>query len=193
MKVSCKSLCISGSALFCLGALAVPPDAANRYQKIPERNVFGLKEIQPEAQQTKAEPLPALPKLFLTGITTLLGNKIAFFSVQFPAKPGQPATLTVELQQLKPFEGQAKIRLLGLPDKVTAPEKVITSADQTVFFELTVDPKCAPGSFKTLFCAVDVGQGGQVIPHHIASGGILRILPDKREPDKLASAKGKKK
>ena len=108
-------------------------------------------------------------------------------------KPGQPATLTVELQQLKAFEGQAKIRLLGLPDKVTAPEKEITSQDQTVSFALTVDSKCAPGSFKTLFCAVDVVQSGQVIPHHIASGGILRILPDKREPDKLASAKGKKK
>ncbi len=108
-------------------------------------------------------------------------------------KPGQLATLTVELQQLKPFEGQAKIRLLGLPDKVTAPEMEITSADQTISFALTVDPKCAPGSFKTLSCAVDVVQAGQVLPHHIAPGGILRILPDKHEPDKLASAKGKKK
>jgi hypothetical protein len=107
------------------------------------------------------------------------------------AKPGQPATLTVDLRQLKPFDGKAKIRLLGLPDKVTAPEREITSKDESVTFPLTVDVKCVPGAFRNLFCDVDVVQGGHVIPHHIASGGILRIVPDK--PEKLASAGGKGK
>jgi hypothetical protein len=105
------------------------------------------------------------------------------------ANPGQSATLTVELQQLKPFAGRAKIRLLGLPEKVTAPEKEITRDDQKISFALNVDPKCAPGSFKNLFCAVDVMQDGQVIPQSIAAGGILRIVPVKREPAKIAEVK----
>jgi len=109
------------------------------------------------------------------------------------AMPGESATLTVELRQLKPFEGRAKIRLLGLPEHVTAPEKEITSQDHSVTFELAVDPKCAPGSFRNLFCAVDVVQAGEVIPHHIASGGILRVRPEKRETGKLASTNGVKK
>ena len=105
------------------------------------------------------------------------------------ANPGKPATLTVDLQQLKPFAGPAKIRLMGLPEKITALEKEITKENQKISFNLTVDPKCATGSFKNLFCAVDVVQDGQVISQSIAAGGILRIVPAKREPTKVAEVK----
>jgi hypothetical protein len=101
--------------------------------------------------------------------------------------PGKPAKLTVKLQQLKPFSGKAAIRLLGLPEKVTAQAKDITKDDEMVSFDLTVDPKCAPGSFRNLFCAVEVMQEGHVVPHSIASGGILRILPVKQEAVKVAA------
>jgi hypothetical protein len=109
------------------------------------------------------------------------------------ANPGERATLKVDLQQLKPFEGKAKARLLGLPEKVSAPEKEITSQDEKVAFELAVDPKCPPGAFRNLFCAVDVVANGQVIPHTIATGGILRIPPPKREPVQVAATEGRKK
>ena len=99
----------------------------------------------------------------------------------------------MDLRQLKPFEGKARIRLLGLPDKVSAPERELTSKDESVSFPLTVDGNCVPGSFRNLFCGVDVPQDGHVIPHNVASGGILRILPEKREPKKLAAAGGKGK
>jgi hypothetical protein len=90
MNVRWKWLGTGTLALVCTTLPAVPPDPANHYQKIPERNVFGLKEIA-IVQQTNAEPPPAaLPKIFLTGITTLGGYKRALLSVQFPAKPGQP-------------------------------------------------------------------------------------------------------
>jgi hypothetical protein len=105
------------------------------------------------------------------------------------ANPGHAATLNVDLKQLKSFDGKAKIRLLGLPDKVTATEKEITRDDQNISFDLTVDPKCSPGAFKNLFCAVDVPNDGQLIPHSIASGGILRIVPAKQEPNKVAETK----
>ena len=92
------------------------------------------------------------------------------------ANPGKPATLTVSLHQLKPFVGNAKIRLLGLPEKVTAPEKVITSADEKVSFDLAVNPKCATGSSKNLFCAVEVVRDGETIPHNIAAGGFCGLF-----------------
>ncbi len=115
---------------------------------------------------------------FLTGkIQTLVVN------------PGKLATLNVDLQQLKPFTGKAKIRLLGLPDKVTAPEKEITKDDQKISFELAVSTNCIPGSFRNLFCGVEVVQDGAVIPQSIAAGGILRIVPPKREPVKVAEVK----
>ena len=60
--------------------------------------------------------------------------------------PGKPGKLTVNLQPAKPFEGKATIRLCGLPEKVSAPEKTITKDDQEVVFDLTVDPN-VPGGF----------------------------------------------
>jgi hypothetical protein len=103
-------------------------------------------------------------------------------------QPGKTAKLTVNLQQAKPFDGKAIIRLNGLPDKVTAPEREIGKDDQEITFDVTVDPKCATGSHKNLFCAVEVKQNGQPIPHTIASGGILRIVPPKKEESKVAAA-----
>jgi hypothetical protein len=103
-------------------------------------------------------------------------------------QPGKTSKLTVNLQQAKPFEGKATIRLAGLPDKVIAPEKEITKDDQEVVFDVSVDPKCSTASHKNLFCALDIKQNGQLIPHTIAPGGILRIVPPKKEEGKVAAA-----
>ena len=79
----------------CLGlatsAYAIVPDSSNQaYKGIPERNLFGLREPPPR-DPTPVTPPPALPKVILTGLTTILGNKMAFLKVLFPAKPGEPA------------------------------------------------------------------------------------------------------
>lgn len=105
--------------------------------------------------------------------------------------PGKSGNLTVNLQQSKPFEGKAAIRLCGLPENVTAPEKEITHDDQEVVFEVTAAEKCRPGPYKNLFCSVEVKQNGQVIPHNIAHGGILRVVPPKK-PETSVAAAGKK-
>jgi hypothetical protein len=106
------------------------------------------------------------------------------------AKPGETAEMTVNLQQSKPFEGKAKVRLLGLPEKVAVEEKEITKDDTKVTFDLKIDSKCSTGSSKNLFCAVDVQQDGAKIPHTIAQGGILRITP-KKEAAHVAAAEKK--
>jgi hypothetical protein len=106
--------------------------------------------------------------------------------------PGKSAELTVNLKQLKPFEGKATIRLVGLPENVSVADREITSADLEVVFKLQANEKCSTGSHKNLFCAVDVQQNGQVIPHTIAQGGILRIVPPKKENPKIVAAEKKK-
>ncbi len=104
------------------------------------------------------------------------------------ANPGKPGHLTVALECPKAFDGKATVKLCGLPDKVTAPDREITKDDKEVIFDLTVDPKCPLSTFKNLFCAVDVPERGQTISHTIASGGILRVAPPKKEVTRLAGA-----
>src|SRR5262245_43800763 len=91
MELRRLHLMAAGGMLIAFTAVGIPSrDGGNPYAKIPERNIFGLKE-PPPAPVSNNEPAPALPKLYLTGITTILGNKRAFLTVQYPTKPGQPA------------------------------------------------------------------------------------------------------
>ena len=71
-------------------ARALVSDAPeNPYLGITNRNVFGLR------QPIKAPPidpqLAALPRIKLTGITTILGKKQALLLVEVPARPQSPA------------------------------------------------------------------------------------------------------
>jgi hypothetical protein len=62
---------------------------SNLYKAIPDRNVFKLTE--PPQVQPPSNPPPVLPKITLTGITTILGRKLAVLRVQLPPLGGQPA------------------------------------------------------------------------------------------------------
>ncbi|HYV33097.1 MAG TPA: hypothetical protein VEO53_18560, partial [Candidatus Binatia bacterium] len=104
-----------------------------------------------------------------------LTMKIEMASTQ----PGQPARVFCILEQKVPFEGKATIKLLGLPEKVIAPEMQITGQDQEVVFPVKVDPSCPTGSHKNLFCVVAVHKDGEIIPHNVGQGGVLRIVPQK--------------
>ena len=103
--------------------------------------------------------------------------------------PGQSAKVVCKLEQKKPFEGKAKVKLMGLPDKVTAPEVEITKDDKEAVFDVKVDPKCSNGSFKNLFCSLEVPKDSEVIPHSIAGGGVLRVGPPKKDKEAKVAAK----
>jgi hypothetical protein len=85
-----RNLFKASCGVFVMGASlighAVP---AHQYQAIVERNVFGLKAPPQEVIVQTNNP-PAGPKLYLTGITTILGNKLAMMQAQFPGAQGQP-------------------------------------------------------------------------------------------------------
>lgn len=95
-------------------------------------------------------------------------------------EPGQSTNIVVKLEQKISFEGQATIRLIGLSDRISVPEKQITAADKEVIFPVKVDPACSPGSQRNLFCAVNVPKNGTVIPHAVGSGGSFRVVPPRK-------------
>jgi hypothetical protein len=81
--------CLSVSLVLDRSAEAITSDAPiGQYQTIPERNVFGLRPPQQqEVAQSREAPLP---KITLTGITTILENKRALMKVAAPGvKPGE--------------------------------------------------------------------------------------------------------
>jgi hypothetical protein len=83
-------ICTLASVAWCTSGNAVTSDApGNPYQGIVDRNVFGLKSPPPPPDPEANKPPP--PKIFLTGITTILGNKRALLKTTPPAKPGEPA------------------------------------------------------------------------------------------------------
>lgn len=110
------------------------------------------------------------------------------------ANPGQSTKLVCRLEQAKAFAGKATIRLQGLPPKITTSEKQITKDDKEVAFDLAIDAQCPHGSYRNLFCTVDVPEAGELMAHTIAGGGIVRVVPPKKEePAKVAAAPEKKK
>lgn len=117
--------CVSAVAVLGLPANAsVGETSPGQYHVIPERNVFGLRP--PPAQPNAAAPQAPLPKITLTGITTILGNKRALMKVApSHVKPGEPAKeesliLTegqregeVEVLQIDEHAGSVKVNNSG--------------------------------------------------------------------------------
>jgi hypothetical protein len=103
---------------------------------------------------------------------------------------GKSTNIVVKLEQKIPFEGRATIKLIGLSDKISVPEKQITRDDQEVIFPVNVAEDCSPGSQRNLFCSVTVSKDGEIIPHNVGRGGSFRVVPPKKAV--VAAAEQKK-
>lgn len=86
--------------------------ADNPYSSILQRNVFRLRPHPPAASEPARAPLP---KVHLTGITTILKGKRALLKVEFPAKP--PARPKEESFILKEGQRAGPIEVLEINEK----------------------------------------------------------------------------
>jgi hypothetical protein len=102
--------------------------------------------------------------------------------------PGQETRLICKLDQRKPFEGKARVHVLGLPEKITASEAHITSTDKEVVIKLNVDPSAPLGSIRNFLCSADVVHNDHIIPHNLAAGAVIRVVPPKK-PKQVATTK----
>jgi hypothetical protein len=117
-------VCILSSLMLCTGVKATAADAANPYQGIVDRNVFGLK---PPPPPPKTEPdRPPLPPITLTGITTILGNKRALMNVQMPGGKLQSFILAenvregeIEVLEIDEKIGSVKVNAFGSETNLT--------------------------------------------------------------------------
>src|SRR5204863_7829927 len=93
--------------------------------------------------------------------------------------------LFCKIQQNTPFAGSAKVTLLGLPAKVTAPVLEITKDTKELALKVTLDKTSPPGQHNNVFCQVQIVQNGELVLHNVG-GRQLRI--DVPLPPKVAQA-----
>jgi hypothetical protein len=106
---------------------------------------------------------------------------LAFNMERSAAEQGKTADLFCKLTHTTPFTGNAKVHLVGLPPKVTAPDVEITKDTKEIAFKLTIDKTSPAGQHNNIFCQVFIPQNGETVLHNVG-GTQLRIdvpLPPK--------------
>ena len=100
---------------------------------------------------------------------------------------GDSTTMTVKLEQKRPFEGKAKLQLLGLPPNTTADEQEISKETTEVKFEVKADQTAPTATHKQLFCQFTLAREGENMTSAFATGGVLRV--DKATVAKIEETK----
>lgn len=154
-------------AVLSTAAGAVAPELASTpYQGIVDRNVFALKPPPPpEPVETPKTPPP---KITLTGIATLLGNKQkqAYLSVNLPGKPPELYALT---------EGQGKddIQVVAIDETGGTVQVKNHGVDQLLDF-VNDGAKSVPAAPAPGFVVRPAGMSGVTpLPAATAAGNTL--------------------
>jgi hypothetical protein len=107
-------------------------------------------------------------------------------SMERPAvEQGQSTQLFCKVAVAAPFEGKAKVKILGLPAKVTTTDLELTKDSKEIVFPIAADKTSPAGKHGGIFAQVVIEKGGELIT--MAAGGTeLRI--DVPLPPKAAAA-----
>src|SRR5262249_58126401 len=77
---------------------------------------------------------------------------VAFAMERAAGEQGKDTELFCKVTVAKPFEGAAKVKLIGLPPNVTTTEIDINKETKEFPFKLTLAKNAPPGQHKNLFC-----------------------------------------
>jgi hypothetical protein len=113
---------------------------------------------------------------------------VGFTMEKNAVEQGKETELFCKIQQTTPFEGPARVRLVGLPNAVAAPEVEITKETKEFAFKVTTAKESPAGTHKNIFCQVVITQAGEPIVHNVG-GTELRIdVPLPPKPSAPAAA-----
>jgi hypothetical protein len=107
--------------------------------------------------------------------------------VRSSVSQGATAQMKLKLEQKVPFEGKAKIELMGLPNGVTAEPQEATPETTELVFNLSAKPEASLGIQKAVTAQFTVQRNGIPLTANCATGGIVRV--DRGDPAVLALAK----
>jgi Bacterial pre-peptidase C-terminal domain len=107
-------------------------------------------------------------------------HKLSF--VKAAVEQGKETNLTVKIEKLRDFEGEATAELAGLPANTTAEPVKFTKDTKEVTFKVSAAKEARPNRYTSLVCVTKFELNGDTVTHTI-SGGELRIdtpLPAKK-------------
>ena len=102
---------------------------------------------------------------------------------------GKSTEILCKIETTTPFEGNATVKLLGLPNKVTAPDLQFNKDTKELVFKVTTDPTSPPGRHKNVFAQVVIPQNNEEVVHARLGTTELRIdkpLPPPKDKPKEA-------
>ena len=102
---------------------------------------------------------------------------VTFAMERAAAEQGKQTEIYCKITLTTPFEGPAKVKLLGLPPKVTAPDLDITKDTKDLAFKLEVDKTSPPGQHKNIFCQVVAMKDGEPVVHNVGATELRIDVP----------------
>ena len=118
------------------------------------------------------------------------------FTMQRAAvEQGQQTELVCNVTVNKPFNGTAKVDVLGLPPHVVAPQLELKKDMKDLVFKLKTEKASPAGTHRNIFCQAVITENGEPVVHNVG-GTELRIdqpLPAPTKPATPAPAKVAKK
>lgn len=98
---------------------------------------------------------------------------------------GKETEIPCKITMATPIPANAKVKLMGLPTKVTAPDLDLAKDTKELVFKLKVDAASPAGQHRNIFCQAVLPVNGEPVVHNVGSTE-LRI--DKPLPAKVAVA-----
>jgi len=114
-----------------------------------------------------------------------------FLTLAFQAasvEQGKEVDMAVKVNKAVDFPGEAKVTLVGLPNKVTTDVKTVTKDTTDLVFHLKTDKTSPAGNHANLFCQVVVTKDGEPIVHKLGTGQLRIDVPLPPTPHAPAAA-----
>lgn len=112
--------------------------------------------------------------------TLEIAQPYATFAMQRAScEQGQDAQILCTVNQAVPFEGKAKVRLLGLPAKVTTTDLELTKDTKELVFNVKTDKTSPAGKHRNVFCQLIITQNGEQV---VSRAGGTELQIDKPLP-----------
>lgn len=150
--------------------------------------------------ETKVWRFPVLASATVKGAPLWTSSQMAKLEIGMPfvglkfdlatAEQGQDSKVICKLEQKLPFEGKAKLKLMGLPNKVTTQDIEITKDMSEAVFPIKVDAQSPVGMHRNLYVSMIIEKDGEPITHNFGARGSLRIAtPEKKTAEASAPTK----